>query len=73
MSGWLYGDVQIAQAGAMVMVKYPYRKTSDLYGVLDGHIACCNCPGPAAPLRDGGFPAHIDYHDRRKRSKGSQL
>ena len=55
--------------GAMVGVRYPYRKSPDVYLMMEGEpIHCCQCkdnePFPAEQWLD-----HIRMHDRAQRPR----
>ena len=52
---------------AFVGVQYPYRKTPDLYVVLEGEpVFCAQCEA-TFPIAE--FPRHVESHDRRKKKR----
>lgn len=56
--------LMISQAGAFILVKYPYRKGQDLYVCIKGFpVFCAQCEAQF-PRED--FMSHIRGHDRRK-------
>ena len=72
--------VELRQMGAWLMVKYPHRKTSDLYLLLatprpphrkrpPPTIKCCNCNKAASLFDKGQFFDHLRHHDSRRRRK----
>lgn len=74
--------VEMRQMGAFLMVKYPHRKTADLYLVMKTPrpphrktppptVKCCNCEEPESPFDKGRFFDHLRYHDSRRRKKAA--
>jgi len=54
----------LQQSFAFIMVKYPYRRSPDLYVVAAGHPAfCAQCE---AQFKVPELINHIHSHDRRK-------
>lgn len=63
---------QVCDQGAsmMVFVRYPHRKTTDLYMTKKGRrIHCCQCATdiPRSVKDVGAFIEHIRSHDSRKK------
>lgn len=60
--------ILIAPSGALIFVRYPNRKSTNLYvWFKDGPLHCCNCDGGQdLEPTEAALLEHIHSHDTRK-------